>query len=1211
MLHSTRLTLLCLLLSSCLSAQVRLIVAGNTADAVPGLFEAIDLRIQQADLPATVLFAGDFVDGCTEEMSAWKRKQGNGDQVFSSLAPLLDLVRRNPETDFYFIPGDRDWDKSGVNGLACVKAMENYLEDQLLDNLIWPLKNGCPGPELIQLSESVLLMPINTQWWNHPHHKPLPAESSCDFADPGTVLDEMKSIFQENRDRNIIVAGHFPPKSQGRYGGEFPARDHFAPPIIGGIRLSWRQNVGTPEELTNERFAPLAKAMKDYNGFYDGLLFVGAQDKSQQLIRFRRNFILNAGASGPGRWSAQHKPAQHISREAGFTEITFSEDGEVNYIYLDAKDAKPLAERILYHAPCDNAQDTLPVNPAFRPCGITEEDMTEFKVDIPDSQIVVPGAQYEVSKFGENFLGKHYRDTWATPVKVPVLDVSTAFGGLTPEREGGGRQTTSLKLRSEDGTAYIFRSIDKDPAVTLDWQIRPTIIGDAFRDQTSSGHPFGSLIVAPLLDHLGVLHVSPQVYSMAACPTLGNFNPRFANMLGTLEVFPQDEKQKSDRPGTFGADDILKSYELFRERYDDQEVVVNNREFLRARLFDLLIGDWSRHEENWKWASYKIGGVHHIRPIPRDRDNAFSRMDGFFPWFASRSWAVPNLENFGFRTPDIRSLSHQARHMDRLLLSPLKRTDFEREAQKIQTELTDEIIEQAVKQMPAGAFAVSGEEIIAKLKRRRDDLQDYAEAYYELYASVVDIVGTNDEEAFTAEGLSDGSLRIRSVDLKGKSEGMVLYDRVFSPKETKEVRVYGLGDDDQFTITGENKSSIKLRFIGGEGEDIYTAESTTKSVKASIYENDREEEIVSGNGLKYKNNWRDELYYYDRTAHEYNEISPLVSVGFNGFSGPKLGLGVQFTRRNFTRRDFSARYRIAAEARAIGSAAVKASAEFGEVFGKADLIARTRAGFPDFFNFFYGLGNNTVIDPDRVRNDFNLIRLKHFSVEGGLRRRFAGRSYFNLLAGYQINETIETENTILNAGTDYYGDGNLRFAYLRPELQLDLRDHPQLPSKGVMLEASQKWGFGDFNNNFGVSKIAGETHFSTRRFPISLSFRTGLALTQGTVPFYEQPSLGRANGLRGFQRNRFVGDGYFFYNVEFRSPVALIESRVVPFAVGVRTFYDRGVILQKSEEARDFKSAYGFGIYLIPLSRSFTVSAVMGFTKEEASVINVSAGTNF
>lgn len=1209
-------------LPTVVSAQLRLLVIGNTADADPAVYASLQQGISAAGDPATVLFAGDYIPECTEGMLGYSKKKGNGPEVFPTLSPVLELIRRNPGTEFYLIPGDRDWDKSGKDGLSCVTALEDYLEDQDLDNLHWPLDKGCPGPETVELTPALKLMMINTQWWNHPHDKPVPADGNCDFADPSIALDEIISTIEENQDQNVIIAGHYPPRSQGRFGGKFPSRDHFLPPVVGSFRLSYRQNVGTPEELTNARFAHLADKLKDYNSQFEGLLFIGAQDQSQQLLKFGRNYILNAGAPGPGHWVAKHKPAIHTSREAGFTEISYAADGSVTYKYITTTDQRVERSQLLYHTPCDVINDTFPINPAFPPCGIDSLAMLDYHAGASPTIRMAPGTQYERSGFGEFFLGKHYRDIWTTEVDVPVIKLSDYPGGLRPVREGGGRQTTSLKLRAANGESYVFRSVDKDPSGTFSYELRNTIIGDAVRDQTSSGHPYGGLIVAPLLEEIDILHATPTLYSMAPGPGLGDFNPKFGNLLGTLEIKPQGDKPKKGEPGTFGADDVLKSFELFRARYDDQEVLIDYDEFVRARLFDLLVGDWSKHEDNWKWAEFDEGGVKRIRPIPRDRDNVLSRMDGFFPFLASRRWAVANLENFGYNRPDVRSLTFQARHMDRMLLSSVSRQEYRAQAQVIQSALTDEVLANAVQQVPAPASAPKQNEkylreqevVLGKLKKRRDDLLVYADKFYELQARTVDIVGTNDEEEFALEALPDGRLVVTITDRKGKSKDKVIYQRTFLPAETKEVRLYGLGDDDTFTTTGRVGNDIRVRLIGGQGKDTFApATPGDNPDKVYVYDNQHDDKPAdAAPGLQYVKNWRDELYYYDRTGFKYNTLVPVASVGFNSYNGFQAGVGLTYTKRNFTRRDFSTRYKFFAEGSSLGNAALEASVEFGEVIRNADVVLATRLGRPDLYNFFYGLGNNSVQDPNVDRNEFNLVSLQHFSVQGGLRRRFAGRSYVDLSTGYQNNKTTDREGTILDRPDRLYGDGDLVFGYVKPEVVLDLRDHPVFPSKGVMLEASHKQAYGKGDAaNFGISKVAAEIHFSTRRFPISLSFRTGYATSNGTAPFYELPSLGRQNGLRGFQRNRFVGDGYFFYNTEFRCPVALVRSRIAPFAVGIRAFYDQGKILQRGEEQSDFKIAYGGGFYVVPLSRSFTISVLAGFSEEESGLIQIGLGTNF
>ena len=164
MVHCLRVLLL-LALPFGLSAQVRLLIAGNTADATPEYYRTLGDRIQAAGPKASVLLVGDYVPECTEAMLEYP-SAGRG--AFPTVVPLLDLIRRHPATTFYAVPGDRDWDKSGKDGLRCVRALEQFLTAQELGNLRWPLMDGCPGPESVDLSPSVKLLLVNTQWWNHP-----------------------------------------------------------------------------------------------------------------------------------------------------------------------------------------------------------------------------------------------------------------------------------------------------------------------------------------------------------------------------------------------------------------------------------------------------------------------------------------------------------------------------------------------------------------------------------------------------------------------------------------------------------------------------------------------------------------------------------------------------------------------------------------------------------------------------------------------------------------------------------------------------------------------------------------------------------------------------------------------------------------------------------------------------------------------------------
>jgi len=57
---------------------------------------------------------------------------------------------------------------------------------------------------------------------------------------------------------------------------------------------------------------------------------------------------------------------------------------------------------------------------------------------------IVPAARYQAGWVHRLLLGAQWREAWSTPIDVPVLDLDTFDGGLTPDREGGGYETLNL-----------------------------------------------------------------------------------------------------------------------------------------------------------------------------------------------------------------------------------------------------------------------------------------------------------------------------------------------------------------------------------------------------------------------------------------------------------------------------------------------------------------------------------------------------------------------------------------------------------------------------------------------------------------------------------------------------------------------------------------------------------------------------------------------
>ncbi len=125
---------------------------------------------------------------------------------------------------------------------------------------------------------------------------------------------------------------------------------------------------------------------------------------------------------------------------------------------------------------------------------------------------------------------------------------------------------------------------------------------------------------------------------------LSEFRDEFGGMLGIMEIHPDVEEE--DKIFFEDADKIkgtLKLFERLEEKTDEQ---VNSEDYLKARLADIVLGDWDRHADQWKWARYKEGNKKVWHPIPRDRDQVFAKWDGIGPTLAE--YITPQFVHFDY-----------------------------------------------------------------------------------------------------------------------------------------------------------------------------------------------------------------------------------------------------------------------------------------------------------------------------------------------------------------------------------------------------------------------------------------------------------------------------------------------------------------------------------------------------------------------------------
>ncbi len=486
-----------------------------------------------------------------------------------------------------------------------------------------------------------------------------------------------------------------------------------------------------------------------------------------------------------------------------------------------------------------------------------------------DSATVVAGKHYQKGFLHHLFWGKHYRNVWAQPVTLPVLDISKMHGGLSPEKMGGGFQTTSLTLQNEAGKEYALRSVDKDPQDILPKGLRKTFLTNLLRDQTSAAHPYGALVVSHLAGGARIPHSHPRyVYVPKNEKGLGKNSSEFQDKVFMLEEKYEGKAAITSYLGK--AKNLVDSKDFLRKRFTQHAHLPDQLSFAKARLFDVLIGDWDRHEGQWQWAVYDTSHVTTYTPVPKDRDQAFFKFDdGLVPWLFSRSWApLKKMKTFHARVSSPEGYLQNAAFIDARCLNEVTLEQWQQLAVQLQTQLTDSVIAASVEALPPQAYALTGKEIQQKLLSRRDQLPQLAHALYRSLARHVLVAGTDQKEKFMVERLPNGDTRVLVSQLasKDKEAPLLVFDRVFRKIDTKSISLYGLADEDEFILTGQGRSGIKVNLYGGMGEDEVKDDSSVKGwgKKTRVYDTKQGIEVEKGKETKLKKSRDVKVHAFDR-----------------------------------------------------------------------------------------------------------------------------------------------------------------------------------------------------------------------------------------------------------------------------------------------------------------------------------------------------------
>lgn len=1112
------------------------------------------------------------------------------------------------EGKILFIPGNHDWDYGGAETL---KRQETFVENYLDRGNVFLPDDGFPGPVEIELMdkddhpglrEDIRLVIIDTEWWIRDKSKPFGDTGEYVLQDAGDFLRELENVLLERRNDHVMVLGHHPLFSNGNHGGYFPLKSHLLPPLFGSGYVAYRKFFGYPQDIAHPRYNALKDELLQLFLRHQDLIYAAGHEHSLQYFRkerknIRQHYVVS-GAGSKRDFVTRGHGADFAGTGKGFAAVSYYSDGSSWLEFWE-----PLGDgsegKLLFRARMGK--------PYSDPFGNKETGLSEKLVpDLKDSTLTT-AANPDYDKAGwltRVIAGNHNRGIWSVPVEVPVFDVGTVKGGLKPTEVGGTGQSTTLRLEAENGQEYVLRSIDKQAGRIWEDELKDTFAHDIAQDQFSIIHPYGAFIIPELADAVNVFHTNPEFYYVPNDPRLGEFADLMAGQLVLFEERPNDDMGQVNSMGN--SEEVLGSRQMLLEVDADIDHRVDQYAFARARLFDMLIADWDRHPDQWRWASFEPadekGKIY--KPIPRDRDMAFMRMNGIIPTIGKLNFFY-QYRDFRPSYGNIKGLTLNALGQTRRFTNELTRQDWLAIADSMQAQLTDEVIEEAVRSWPAKVYEADGVQTIETLKARRDQLLEVTKDYYDLLSEVVDVVGSEKHEWFYIERLNDNQTRIRVEKRTREGEfRKTVYDRVFHNTETEELRLYGLSGNDRFEVSGNESNGIRIRIIGGPGSDTFIdSTNVNRGSRARVYD--------TGTG----NTWEVKGKVFDRRSddysiHEYrylsnfhyNRTDPLLFFGSNTDDGLFLGGGITYKKHGFRKEPFAQAHTFKGNyAPATRAFNIKYGGIFTELLGPWDAILDASLLSPNNIRNYFGLGNET--ENTEANEDFYRARFSEYRIAPGLRRTLQTGISLVIRPTFEVTNFREDQNRFITqpqAGIDENTFEDQWFGGLEVELNLKSIDDELNPKQGFGWTNAADINFGLQNTSATYSRL--ESNLSIFYSPVlspqlTIATRFGVAHNIGDFPFFSSNTLGTRHNLRGYLNTRFAGRTSAYNNLEVRTKLFDMYNYIFGGEVGALGFVDSGRVWTDGESSDIWHHGYGGGLWISIYKRA-VLNISVGFSEE-------------
>ncbi len=1110
----------------------------------------------------------------------------------SILQAQLDVAKGN-DANLYIIPGNHDWNNNKPLGLEAIKRQGEYVKDKRIDNervKFYP-HDGCGDPKVVKVNKDLVYVFIDSQWWVHDWSSEPEINNGCKVKSRREFLDRMKDIIIDHKNDKIMLILHHPIVSNGNHGGNFSFKNHVFPftksneglfiplPFIGSVYPLFRQLGGNNQDNSHALLQDLYKSLEGVIRGYDvsQAIFVSGHDHllqhSMEQFIFQKSPIhyIVSGSGAKTDLAIKGNNASYAQSARGYAVMHLYKNGStwLDFYTISNNGAKKLEYRTQIYNQKPGKLDFMP-----KPRSASEDQ------DI----IAAPNPDFSKGPIYKFLMGDQYRPSWTTPIKTPTFHLNKYYGGLTPIKKGGGLFSRTLRLENSDGKQFALRSINKDFFKAVPENLQHLEIMKLYSDQNTAAIPYGALYISELSKAAEVYHTNPKVVYLDDPSELGPFESFFPKGHYLMEERPAGDWSDTSLFGSskkvMGYNDLLHILRKKTSHFVDQEWV------LKSRLFDILIHDRDRHDDQWRWAAFDEGDKTMYRPIPRDRDWAFFKYGGVIPWIMGNV-VDKKLKSFNANKIDVTALATNANNFDRYFLNELNWDDWNRVIDRFVKNLTDEAIEQSIDVLPEESRSYLYDEIVPKLKSRRDILKRDVKKYYDFISEEVEITGTDEKDIFEINQMVNGDLQVivyRDSKKHGKTEK---YNRIILQAETNEVRIYGLADKDEFDININGASKTKIRIIGGIGHDKVTVlNAGNHKARVSIYDDPNGIDISDPSLVKTHLDNDLRTNEYNRRGFLYDTGLPWLTFGYAPDNGLTFGFGTNIIKHGWRKSPYKSSHLFNIEITPGDrfSYDIEYEGDFPGLLGKSlDFSPSFFVEVPDNVNYF-GIGDNEMHDTEN--SDFNWIQLSTYGIHPSIVHRAAGGGIKLSLSptyeSYKVDDEDEDPN-ITNVLPEFIPESFERshFLGLRSDVRLSTLNSLIKPTRGIQID-----GQINYQNELGEDnttlKLGGSFAWFTSLsldLDITLASNTGYQYIFGDPRFYQYPAMGNKAYLRPFRNERFRGKSILYQQFDLRFKLFNWNNSIIPLTVGGISGYDFGQSYFNGQDTGDLKHGWTGGLW--------------------------------